>query len=148
MTVIVWRDGILAADSMTSTGYGIRTGYSEKVRKIQGTLGQSVVAFSGRQAMLGAVIKWLDHPRIAPPAGDYTALVYLADRRLLLVEDGAYDVLDPSKPRAAGAGAEFAYGALAAGASATEAVRLTIENCVYCGGDVNAFDCKEWKKIT
>ncbi|KXU99238.1 hypothetical protein AD929_15695 [Gluconobacter potus] len=138
MTIIAWKDGVMAADTMTSTPYGIRTGFGRKI--VCGTnpeKGTFVLGFSGEVARLDSVVRWAAGVvgSDLPPSG-YTALVAYSVGTLLLAEDGNAGHIDPNQPRAAGAGAELAYGALHTGASAVDAVAMCIERCIYCGGSV------------
>ncbi|NHN93643.1 Ntn hydrolase family protein [Acetobacter sicerae] len=139
MTIVAWRDGVLASDTMMATGYGVKTGYRPKIY----AKGHNAVGFSGDVAALSAILRWIEaaDEGAIPQAGGsgYSALVFLgADRRLILLEDGGMQELDPSKPRAIGAACELAYGALFHGATAVDAAKICAEYHKDCGGSVRS----------
>jgi ATP-dependent protease HslVU (ClpYQ) peptidase subunit len=135
MTIIAYRDGVLAADSMVTFGDTCYFGRS-KVFKIRGHL----IGAAGKSAECHKFIEWFRSKTlkkfVAPaegfdgfivkPNGD--AFLYLTSG--ILPFEGEY--------YATGSGADFALGAFAAGADAITAVRAAIKHNVYCGGEIHS----------
>jgi len=126
LTVIAFKEGVLSADSAVFHG-----DYSfAKVEKITRLSDGSLYAGSGRAALCDAVKKWLDGGMVAgerpePPKDeeDFGALWLRAD--------GLWRISGDIRPHpdlvpfaAEGSHCEFVCGAMAAGLSAEEAVRL------------------------
>ncbi len=141
MTIIAYKDGVMAADSCIFSAASVKLPNVVKVRKINDYL----VGYSGDAPSIPLFFDWVERGMDAarPPfevTSDRTfhAIVVSEDNKILSFDDDfnpleLYDV----EMHATGDSYEFAWGALAAGASAIEAVDLTIEHCAYAGGDVN-----------
>lgn len=138
MTVIACRGGVMAAD--TSSWHGdIRSGSARKIWRLGDG---SLFAAGGWKPVIGLALEWLDAgaqatDRQADAAeGDLDGLILRPDGRIwclthrfmLYRSDRDYDV--------AGAHHEFLHGAMLAGASAEEAVRLAIRHCARAAGEV------------
>lgn len=134
MTTIALRDGILAADRACNRD-GVRVGYRDKVRRIDG----------GRVAMMGyipgclAIIEWLDAGgKVDPPCiGDdeIATVIFVPDEgEPTLIELGAQSPLPEAKYHAWGDGREIALGAMWAGASAKQAVEAAISHSLTTDG--------------
>ena len=133
MTVIAFREGVLAADSLI-TGGGTRLGYASKIRKI----GPVLAAASGSWPQALSFLDWFSGGMDGdPPEVDEKAeglLIY--DGRLVTWSDKGWDhIVAPFY--AIGCGAAEARGAMAAGASAVEAVKAACLVDVHCGGHVD-----------
>lgn len=136
MTIIAYRDGVMAADGVMWRGNVCLPAPPKIKRLADGTL----FAASGTSA----ICQWfLDaFPNLRAPGGpavaadDLSALIVCPDGSCLKCDFHLlpYTVLGPY--HAVGASFEFVSGALAAGASAEQAVRLAIEHTDLCGGEV------------
>lgn len=139
MTAIAFRDGVMAADTAVwaSTGGGYTV--VGRYRKIDRLKDGSLFASTGRSADHQAVIRWLatDQEGETPKVKEQFSAIWARRRGVLKIED---DVRPFDMPQAdfyaAGASMEFLLGALAAGASAEEAVRLAIQYTDGAAGDV------------
>jgi|HigsolmetaAR201D_1030396.scaffolds.fasta_scaffold40716_2 ATP-dependent protease HslVU (ClpYQ), peptidase subunit len=141
MTVIAVDDKTVAADGLMCYGNERAARPANKLLKREGRI--FGVAGTGIEEVL---ITWyLDgaDPEKAPKVtGDHwwNLLVIETDGRMLFfTSDAPYG--QPAKaPFAIGSGADYALGAMKAGASAKRAVEIACELNVYCGGEIVAFD--------
>jgi len=134
MTVIVCRDGVMAADS----GVWVGDIFSGHVAKIVRLGDGRLVGLAGWRPEIEKGLAWLAQraPK-PPPVGDcdFAALI-LAPCGIWRVNH-KFDVYRHIGEWAVeGAHDEFLLGALAAGSSAAEAVRLAIIYCRRAGGEV------------
>lgn len=133
MTVIAFKDGVLAADSLI-TADGVRVGYTTKIRKI----GPVLAAGAGTMSFVQAFLDWLatgaeDDP---PETSGNSEGLLIYDGRILTWNDGWDHFVTPFY--AIGSGRYQALGAMAAGASAREAVEAACLSDCYSGGFVQA----------
>ena len=148
MTIIAFKDGILVADGLATVGNMI---VGTSTRKIIRYEDGSFAAATGLHPTIERVHQHLrsgfhyktgdrlpvDLARVEE--GDLTVFVVKPDgRQFLVFFDG--DVRETTDCelgyRAFGQGDEFALGAMAAGASAEEAVRLVCARYAHCGGTI------------
>lgn len=136
MTVVCYKDGILAADSQMSAGDAIVTLSFKKLAKGPGVIG----GFSGRANNIPTYRKWVKKgaKKKDIPSKNTDGMIIRGtkkDPKIYIVDDGLliriYD-----KTHAVGSGANVALGAMSAGASAQEAVRITMKHNHSCGGKV------------
>lgn len=122
MTTIAYKDGIMAADS----GVTYDDTYKGSTQKIFFSKKSGVVGMCGSLAYLAKFKKWVevehcDLAKIPNTEGDATALWLKTDETVWLIECGlAVQVNAPYY--ATGSGHALATGAMAAGASAEQAV--------------------------
>lgn len=140
MTVIAYRDGIVAADTSSWTG-DIKFSCGAKIHRLKDG---SLVGAAGWLPVINRAIEWLDagaDPKQKPaPASDKT------DIDMIWVRPGSgiwyvhenFEVWrsEVQDMAAAGSHHEFVVGAMLAGASAPAAVQLAIDHCKYAGGRV------------
>lgn len=137
MTAIAYRDGVMAADTAEWRGDVIAGHLQKIVRFSDGTL----FAAEGDSEYVEGYIKWRmsggDEPPRADDADDFfgiavdcAGVVSWVPRSYKMIRAGEAPYY------AGGAAADFLYGAMAAGASAEEAVRLAIEHCAFAAGTV------------
>lgn len=148
MTVIAYRDGVMAADTMAFIG-------DRKVTASPKILRVGAVLFgSSGDADKRTVVDLLQRhqrPDDMPGRADIIdalkghelqAIVVFPSRRAFYlavgVDDAAYASFTEVNDAfvAVGAGAEYAIGAMAMGASPQDAVRVAINHCSGCGGRV------------
>ena len=136
MTVIAYRDGIMAADTGTWSGNLITHCLAEKIYR---TRTGALLACAGRVSKIIAVRQWIDGgDRPAPDEKDNFGAL-LVHREMKLVERISWDMLiypDEGPFQVEGSHDEFLFGALAAGASAEEAVALALRFTGYAAGEV------------
>lgn len=141
MTTIAYDGRYVAADSQVCFG-ACRGAKSVQKIKVRGSV---AYACTGHGALFDPMIVWFEmgaKPEDKPKVSD--------DKNacLLVFSDGkcrAYksDLPYPEElfgPDAWGSGAEYAIGAMRAGASAEHAVRIAIECDVYSGGPTQVID--------
>jgi len=148
VTTIVWRDGILAADSKAYGGnYKQSPGSKTKLRTVTGS-GRFAGAIGGVSTnVVGGDVMlwdWVERGAPFPEANDLKPESFSI---LLITPDGAVwlanDALSFSGPidcryYAVGSGDHFALGALAMGASAVEAVDVAAIFDCHTGGEIMA----------
>jgi ATP-dependent HslUV protease subunit HslV len=139
MTVIAFRDGVMAADTATWM-HDVVVSHRPKIVRLKD--GRLYAATGARPEVDGCRL-WLEGVESRPKevaAGEFGAIV--VDRGFVFKIDHRfhlYDVTD-SPWVAEGAHCEFLAGCLAAGATAEEAVRLAIVHCAYAAGDVQVVE--------
>ena len=144
MTIICYKDGVLAADSGTTGASG---GFcSCNVMKITRSPSGWLGGFAGRGATATKFLNWLERRDDDPAEGpdltntkdEETGEGLLVDPTGSLYWLSSDGVITPMQNEFAAIGSAegFALGAMHAGASAEEAVRLVIENCNYCWGPI------------
>lgn len=136
MTTIVYRDGVLAADSL-GTANGLRVGYAKKIRKI----GNVLAASCGSVALCEKFFDWVrsglkgNDPFCGIDEGN--GLVVTPEGHVI-----CFGKNGPSRYAwpyfAMGSGEPVAVGALEMGASATEAVAAAIRVDVHSGGVIHS----------
>jgi ATP-dependent HslUV protease subunit HslV len=138
MTVIVYRDGILASDSLVTVST-TKVGYSSKIGKFESG---HLWGYSGPLGFQERVLEYLrgETTRLDLPERDSGCF-----DSLIISPDGEVKVLDTphgvayaiSAPYIAiGSGSQYAYGALFNGARAPDAVKAAIEFDAFSGGEV------------
>lgn len=136
MTVIAYRDGIMAADGASWQGEVI---VAFETRKINRTAGGWLWACSGARDDIDLFREWIEHDRSSPPPkpreDDFSAIVVRPDGEVTRFYGGhPYQV--PATFVSAGAHDEFLNAVMIHGGSAEEAVRLAIKHCPWAGGEV------------
>lgn len=139
MTIIVYRDGIMAADT-ASFANGIEQTY---VKKIIRTEDGGLFAACGTSVDCYRVGQWAqrgfpeDKPSlVSAEDGDFGALFVNKQGDIFKIQTNLipFPVFGPF--HADGAHLEMAVGAMAAGATAAEAAAICIRLGQYCGGEV------------
>lgn len=143
MTVVVYRDRVLAADSRESADRDRID--SDKKKKIWRLPDGSLFGAAGSSV---AISHLLDQIKKASKQKNKTLPTGLKGCTALLIdpkdiwyfEKGYWMEITEEDYLAIGSGATVAYGALEAGASAVEAVKAAIKRNVYCGGRVQKLE--------
>lgn len=144
MTVIAIRDGVLAVDSLISGG-GVNHGRAAKWAAIPDLFGGGFAAASGDLARgLEGLRDLAARGEVFWPRDDTgVAILHLkADGSVWLFELGQWITYD-APFYAAGSGEQIALGAMAAGATAEEAVNIACEYSQTCGGAVHVLRLDE-----
>lgn len=135
MTVIAIRDGIVAADSQLSQNGRLVASMRKVVRLKTG----HIAGAGGRADGIGAFLQWAEQGGEFPNVGDedIDAFITTDDPCAITCYERhamAYTVTGPFF--AFGSGQPVALGAMAAGASAEEAVHIACRYAHGCGGEV------------
>lgn len=137
MTTIAYRDGILAADSRGTCSGWIQPGKETKLFRLQDGRAAGV---TGTWAIAVRLLKWIESDRSTDqPEGD--ARIVAVGRKIEVFEDG-HSYIETAKFMAWGSGMPPALGALHAGASAVEAVRIAALVDTLTGGKVISMECE------
>lgn len=140
MTVIVYRDGVMAADTQAEDSLQRVAGLRKVMRGPDGTL----YGAAGALALCSAFLRWVDGgcsgERPLMEVGDQRASV------LVVAPDGGVSIWFQESSEdfgsieymAIGSGSAVAFGAMFAGCNAEDAVRAAIEHGLGCGGSVMA----------
>lgn len=136
MTTIAYRAGELAADTLAVVS-NLRDGYSVKVAK----RGPYLAAEAGCAPHGLAFLDWFrggmrgDPPPMGEEGSSSTGVIFCPDETALLWQRQGW-----SRHRVdawtMGSGGDIALGAMEAGASPEEAVRIAMTRDIYTGGDV------------
>lgn len=138
MTTIAFKDGIVAADSGCCVG-GTRAG---TVNKLSQNKAGDIAAASGSAAYLFAFLKWFQaHEKGSPPEARSSTDTF--DRGVIFRKSGVIEVFEDfgkhtlqSEFYATGSGRPEAMGAMAAGATAAQAIEIASRLDVYTFGPV------------
>ena len=143
MSVIAWDGNTIAADRLCSGG-----GIASEVRKLFDTK-YGFIGFSGDYAHIKQFLYWFVEEEHAPdkvPAfqldkQDYLKAMWVDNAgEIYIFENNAYPFALPNtKQFAIGSGGEIALGAMAAGACAIKAVKITSDLNIYCGKGYDSF---------
>lgn len=142
MTTIAWDGTTLAADRASWSGnskYRVR-----KVHKVVAADGQKfLVAFAGDQAFANLVLRWMrggPHPGAYPNSDEVTIGVVIDEKHRVWRLDSqklSYSQI-LERIHASGGGQDFAIGALEAGATAEQAIRIAIKRSDMAGLGVDS----------
>lgn len=135
MTVIAYRNGIMAADTQMTMG-PIKWRCPSKIL----TKDKHLIAISGRNCPSDRqLLDWFKpNLKKLPQLSGYDCSILVVPPRghlQLWDENGGFEPLVTSF-YSIGSGAEFAMGAMSAGASAREAVAIAIKWSPTCGGKI------------
>jgi hypothetical protein len=137
VTVIAYKDGILAADRQGEM-YCAKTERT-KIHRI----GKLLVGASGEVQISQAIYHWLagpmdpkDYPSIAS-SGDATVMVIGPAGRISLYQKGPHPMPLDNKFFALGSGGDAAMATMFLGFSAARAIEVACEVCTGCGGGVD-----------
>lgn len=136
MTVIAYRAGVLAADTAAWHNDVIVVSVRKIVRLDDGSL----FAATGPSDKVAAYIAWAngaaEKPADADEESGYSGIRLYPDGEIWAIGRNHERYQRVGEFMALGAHCEFLYGAMAAGASAEEAVRLAIRYCAFASGEV------------
>lgn len=142
MSVIAYRDGVLAADTATTFGAYLIRRDLPKIVEQDGRL----AAAAGDAAYCARFLEWFRSgakPWDAPKQTEYPgydgpdeAFIVERDKSLTIFGTRGCFPANGSRYHAIGSGAQFAMGAMHYGASAVEAVRAGMELDANSGGDI------------
>lgn len=136
MTIIVYKDGILAADSLISDG---NLGWGN-IKKIAKTKSGYLAGSAGHQSKVIDFLVWAKKEDFStlPPTKhcDNESIIITPKGEIWFYENSHNFVKMKNNFIALGDGAAIAMGAVFMGANAQEAVKAAIAYCITCGGDV------------
>lgn len=124
MTTIAYRDGILCTDSACTSSQGILLG---TVRKLGRAPDGSLIAAAGKSMACAVVVAWAESGMEGSPNvsdDDFGAILVRPDRTVHHLSGDGSTVQIDAPFHAEGSGYQIALGAMAAGASAEEAVQI------------------------
>lgn len=140
MSVVAYRDGILASDSRTSIGSNMMTDNAKKVIKVTVKDTQILAGIVGESGHCYQLQEWVrktgaDFDNV--PSGNKAAALVVKragkTTKMFYLDEGLFfPVNEPYM--AVGSGLEYAQGALHVGASAVDAVSASIKYVATCGG--------------
>ena len=138
MTVIAYKDGVVACDSRVTAGHTIYTDNCVKYKLV----GNLLFWFCGDAASEDHLTSWVfNETHAIPKEASTDALCWDGDNLWHVSTGGEGEgpwkfLLDKAVPTAIGSGAAVALGAMYTGASAKDAVKAAIALNVYCGGKI------------
>lgn len=135
MTVIAYKDGIVAADGQSS-----RAGIKYRVQKLF-EHGNEIIAACGDYSRAIQMRDWYVKGRVDPlPASSdntFARLLVFRGKYFLEFENMSTPVKRTDKLVAFGSGSDIALGAMEMGASAIQAVEIAIKHLDSCGMGVS-----------
>lgn len=143
MTVLVYRDGVMAADSMAAQA-GTTYGAFRKIKRINGHL----VGVSGYSLHTAAFFAWIAAGAKSDLTlkGGFIGLAASPKGRVMIYEtddDGAVHGYPLKSPYfAEGSGGAVALGALAMGATAKQAAEIACRHDAACGRPIHTIRLK------
>jgi hypothetical protein len=147
MTVVVYRDGVLAADSLATAGH-VKTGRVQKVwRFADGRL----VGGAGSAGDMRSFVAWVlggceGRWECQDKENGFSALVVAANGAITIYDAEGRDYAIEAEFYARGAGAELAMGAMAMGARADQAVEIACHYSVWCEGPIQRLYLAEFDR--
>lgn len=130
VTVIAVKDGVIAADSMVSSG-GVLSGTTDKIYAVCEAHGGGYVAGCGElQFVQPGCRSFATTGQIEPSGG--VSFLHLSSDGVYRENNGAGWYAFNAPFYAIGTGADIALGAMAAGASAREAVEIACRLSAQC----------------
>lgn len=146
MTTVAYKDGVLAADSCIVEDGGSRRvpGGMKKIVEIDG----DVYSFCGSVSQFLACIKALAENQELPTWEGSTILVKIDLKgRVWSNEGNGPWIKADGKYAAFGSGSSYAYGAMAVGASAVDAVKAASKFDTSTGGPVRHVNIKDKSRV-
>lgn len=136
MTTICYKDGVIAYDSRRTIGEIITNNSANKMRSHQGVRFFLAGAVDEMQALVDAYFG-----KAAPCVNGAHGFAVDAGQVFYvgICEDGGYFKSPISSSSAFGSGRSFAMGAMDAGATAKEAVKVAIGRDIYSGGRIRVY---------
>lgn len=136
MTIIVYRDGIMAADTLTTQG-GSRVAHTQKIFREDGWL----IGGAGCLGVSTCGVNWvkagadLETPVDFGKMSDSSLMLVSSDGELYYASSDTGFLVKESAPyMTAGSGSDIARGALLMGATAKQAVEIAMRIDLGCGG--------------
>ncbi len=138
MTVIVYRDGILAADSLVCSS-NTRIGSDKKIYKIKHYL----IGAAGDTSVIEDILHWIKNgkdrdkkPTFNSSSSFEGIIINTKTAEVTYIELSCSEFPVKAPYYAIGIGADFALGAMYKGADAEEAVEAAISLSTACGGAI------------
>lgn len=141
MTVIVVRDGVMAADTLVVGNGNVAAGHIKKIRKM------SDGWILGCAGALGNIVKFFDYWELPDEEKNIDEMNFDGLEVLIIDPKGEVSYMESHSKYpmqitddffTIGSGSEVAMGALEAGATAEEAVRIAMKRVISCGGDLTS----------
>lgn len=144
MTTIATDGVTIAADTLAVDDSGHKTRIANKVRLVERDGRVFAAALSGAVAPFEALIDWYagghEPERMPRAAFGYNLALFEAGGRIVFFSKDTPYPEPYAFPFAMGSGRKYAYGAMAAGASPEEAVRVAMRYDASTGGDVEVLE--------
>jgi 20S proteasome alpha/beta subunit len=142
LTTIAWDGKSLAVDSRTTCGGNVMTDNTVKLHKNVGRF--LAVAFSGDHAPMSDFLEWIKGGEKGDaPKGDVNIVAIGKNKKAYaLWREQSSKFINIDAPYTDGTGHQIAQGAMDAGATAVEAVKISIKRDVYTGGKVRSYTHK------
>jgi ATP-dependent protease HslVU (ClpYQ) peptidase subunit len=137
MTIIAYKDGVVASDSRSTSGSTVIYTDKSKSRNINGY----IFWFAGEADAEDSLASWVfDSKKEVEDIADVEALIWDGEELWWAIKEPknppSIGRLDKTFSFAMGSGRDLAWGAMDAGASAKEAAQIAAGRNVYCGGKI------------
>lgn len=143
MTVIAYKDGTIASDSLVTDDNYVRSFYMKKITKSKkGCIGGAV----GNASFVTKFLEWIkkDTTKVHCPLFEFKndmdeGIIILPNKEILY-----FNSISPIKINnafiALGSAYQLAIGAMDYGANAAQAVSVAIQHSIVCGGEIHIED--------
>lgn len=141
MSVVVYRDGVMASDSRAYSGHVAPIGAKKKIHRLAD--GSLVGITSNHVGLPDRLLQWLKagarDDDLMPADPQFSMLHVKPDGQVFYYWD-SYMPTGPLEAEffAIGSGEKYALGAMTAGCDAVNAAHVAIEHDIWCGGPVRA----------
>lgn len=139
MTIVVYRDRVLAADTLLSAG-STAWAFGKKIRKAKDG---SLIGACGNISFVQEFLDWGEQENrceFEPPKSNQINQGLLVSWKQTLYYVGKNPVPIKGPYFALGSGSDIALGALWMGASAQQAVNAAISHNVHCDGTIDSVE--------
>ena len=140
MTIIAYKDGIVAADRL-----GVEAGLMVRAQKLF-RLNDEVIAITGDLERATEMYKWYESGGMGalPPAqnGSWGNMIVFSKKRVKVYSNLGVPLFRTEKVMAFGSGRDIALGAMNSGSSAIDAVKLASKLLDSCGRGVQVMGVK------
>lgn len=139
MTVIAWDGNILAADSLILSTSALSNMFGEKIKRVVTPTGPVLIGLAGPISYVAKFERYIESGCENDPGmrdEKYSAVMINGKGQLSVYENSLSNIIIDNPLFGIGSGADFAVGAMMAGANAIEAVNIAIRANAFCAGDI------------
>jgi len=143
MTVVAFRDGVMASDSAVTTGDEFFCTTQKLFRAKDG----SIAGFTGNLSQMGTFKRWFEesYPEVEVPkmGGTWETLIVHPDLSMWWTNGKGLLVEIKGQSMTIGSGGMWAKGALEAGATPAQAVQVAIDYNTACRGPIQIMQLEQ-----
>jgi len=145
VTIVAYRDGVLASDSRVTINDFIDSDTCKKIYRLSDGSLLGLAGNHGTAFVLENLLReWVKSNKGRLPPGPFKKVeaIFVRPDKTVWVYGAGWEKWGYKTPVAIGNGMLVATGAMDTGATAKEAVKATIKRNIYCGGRVQVLKLK------